>query len=108
MRLDGERSQPTLAYEELSAELRAREAEEEDRIAYVAMTRARERLLLSGSARFERWPRCSPGAAPISWLAPALSPDLPQQLAGVALDADEASPAPQGPRASCLAGCCCA
>ncbi len=97
MRLDGERSQPTLAYEDLSAELRAREAEEEDRIAYVAMTRARERLLLSGSARFERWPRCSPGAAPISWLAPALSPDLPQQLAGVALDADEASPAPQGP-----------
>ena len=72
MRLDGERSQPALAYEELCAELRTREAEEEDRIAYVAMTRARERLLLSGSARFERWPRTAPGAAPISWLAPAL------------------------------------
>jgi ATP-dependent helicase/nuclease subunit A len=82
MRLDGERSQPALAYEQLCAERREREAEEEDRIAYVAMTRARERLLLSGSARFARWPQGSPGAAPISWLAPALAPDLPTQLAG--------------------------
>ncbi|MHB8234510.1 MAG: UvrD-helicase domain-containing protein [Solirubrobacteraceae bacterium] len=96
MRLDGERSQPALAYEELCAERRTREGQEEDRIAYVAMTRARERLLLSGSARFERWPRAAPGAAPISWLAPALSPGLPQQLAGEQPEPDGASSAPDG------------
>jgi ATP-dependent exoDNAse (exonuclease V) beta subunit len=81
MRLDGETSRPALDYQELCAERRGREAEEEDRIAYVAMTRARERLLLSGAARFERWPRPGPGAAPISWLAPALAPDLAQLAA---------------------------
>ena len=87
MRLDGETSSPALDYEQLCAERRAREAEEEDRIAYVAMTRARERLLLSGAARFERWPRPGPGAAPISWLGPALSQDVAQlAVAGVAHD----------------------
>ena len=77
MRLDGAVSSPALAYEDLCAERRRREAEEEDRIAYVAMTRARERLLLSGSVRFGRWPVPGPGAAPISWLGPALSQEVP-------------------------------
>jgi ATP-dependent helicase/nuclease subunit A len=81
MRLDGERSTPALAYEELCAERREREAEEEDRILYVAMTRARELLLLSGSVDFDRWPRQGPSATPISWLAPALSAELPELLA---------------------------
>ena len=44
---------------------------------YVAMTRARERLLLSGAVDFAAWPRDRPGAAPIAWLGPALSADLP-------------------------------
>ncbi len=56
VRLDGARSTPALDYEQLCEERRAREAEEEDRILYVAMTRARERLLLSGAVDFERWP----------------------------------------------------
>jgi ATP-dependent exoDNAse (exonuclease V) beta subunit len=81
MRLDGERSTPALAYDELCAERRAREAEEEDRILYVAMTRARELLLLSGSVDFERWPRQGPSGTPISWLGPALSASLPELLA---------------------------
>jgi ATP-dependent helicase/nuclease subunit A len=81
MRLDGERSTPALAYDELCAERREREAEEEDRILYVAMTRARELLLLSGSVDFDRWPRQGPSATPISWLAPALSAALPELLA---------------------------
>jgi ATP-dependent helicase/nuclease subunit A len=81
MRLDGASSSPALAYEELCAERRRREAEEEDRILYVAMTRARELLLLSASVSFARWPRQGPGATPISWLGPAFSEQLPQMLA---------------------------
>jgi ATP-dependent helicase/nuclease subunit A len=76
-RLDGARSKPALDYEALCAERRQREAEEEDRILYVAMTRARERLLLSGSIDFERWSHRDP-PTPISWLAPALDEALPR------------------------------
>ncbi len=77
VRLDGAGSSPALDYEELCRERRAREAEEEDRILYVAMTRARERLLLSGAVDFERWPGSRAAPTAISWLGPALSVDLP-------------------------------
>jgi ATP-dependent helicase/nuclease subunit A len=77
VRLDGEGSTPALAYEELCAERREREAAEEDRILYVAMTRARERLLLSGAIDFGRWAEARQAPTPISWLATALTPDLP-------------------------------
>jgi ATP-dependent exoDNAse (exonuclease V) beta subunit len=66
-----------LAYEQLCEERRAAQEEEEDRILYVACTRAQERLLLSGVASFERWPSSREGVAPIAWMAPALVPDLP-------------------------------
>jgi ATP-dependent helicase/nuclease subunit A len=77
--LDGASSTPALDYEALSDERREREAEEEDRILYVAMTRARERLLLSGAVDFARWPSAAARQAPstISWLAPAISEELP-------------------------------
>jgi ATP-dependent exoDNAse (exonuclease V) beta subunit len=77
VRLDGAGSTPALDYEELCQERRLREAQEEDRILYVAMTRARERLLLSGAVDFERWPRSQQAPTPISWLAPALAEQLP-------------------------------
>jgi ATP-dependent helicase/nuclease subunit A len=89
MRLDGERSIAALAYEELSAERRQREAEEEDRILYVAMTRARELLLLSGAVDFGRWPKQGPSGTPISWLGPALSASLPELLASRELSQGE-------------------
>lgn len=66
-----------LAYEQLSKERRTAQEEEEDRILYVACTRAQERLLLSGVASFDRWPTPREGVAPIAWIAPALVPDLP-------------------------------
>lgn len=69
--------QPALDYSELVSERRQAQAEEEDRIVYVAMTRARERLLLSGAVDFASWPRERPGAPPIAWLGPALAPELP-------------------------------
>jgi ATP-dependent helicase/nuclease subunit A len=71
--LDGSPPVGCLRYEELCEERRRAEAAEEERIVYVALTRARERLLLSGSCDFERWS----GGAPITWLAPALVPELP-------------------------------
>jgi ATP-dependent helicase/nuclease subunit A len=68
---------PALDYAELAQERRQAQAGEEDRIVYVAMTRARERLLLSGAVDFASWPRERPGAPPIAWLGPALVPELP-------------------------------
>jgi len=68
-----------LDYAELVAERRARASAEEQRIFYVAMTRARERLILSGAARLESWPAAD--QSPIAWLAPALVPDLAARLA---------------------------
>jgi ATP-dependent helicase/nuclease subunit A len=78
VRLDGAGSRPALDYEELCSERRAREAQEEDRILYVAMTRARERMLLSGAIDFDRWPSARQAPTAISWLAPALAADLPK------------------------------
>ncbi|HEY4996645.1 MAG TPA: PD-(D/E)XK nuclease family protein, partial [Solirubrobacteraceae bacterium] len=77
VRLDGGKATPTLEYEQLAEERRRAEAEEEDRILYVAMTRARERIVLSGAVDFERWPEPRRGGTPISWLAPTLSAELP-------------------------------
>jgi ATP-dependent helicase/nuclease subunit A len=65
-----------LEYEQLRAERRRREAEEEDRVLYVAMTRARDRLLLSGAVDFESWPTPGEIPPPIQWLGPALCPTL--------------------------------
>ncbi len=76
-RLDGAKGEPTLDYEALADERRRAESEEEDRILYVAMTRARERLLLSGAVEFERWPGERQGATTISWLAGAVAAEVP-------------------------------
>ncbi len=86
MRLDGEKARPALDYERLAEERRQAESEEEDRILYVAMTRARERLLLSGAVDFEKWPEQRQGATMASWLGPALAAEVPE-LAAVALPA---------------------
>jgi ATP-dependent helicase/nuclease subunit A len=67
-----------LEYAVLGSESRQAEEREERRLFYVAMTRARERLILSGAARFEVWQAGSGRTAgPISWIAPAFVPDLP-------------------------------
>ncbi len=76
----------TLDYRALLGDLRAAQAAEERRVYYVAMTRARERLILSGVGRFEHWE--GSGNSAITWLAPALVPDLAQRLTATAPDAE--------------------
>jgi ATP-dependent helicase/nuclease subunit A len=70
-----------LDYEQLAADRLARERAEALRVLHVAMTRAEERLILSGAANVGRWPdpageRC----APIAWLGPAFVADLAARL----------------------------
>jgi RecB family exonuclease len=72
--------EPALAYEELGEERKQADAREERRLFYVAATRACERLIFSGAAKLdENWGRAN-GGAPISWLGPALVPELPALL----------------------------
>ena len=64
-----------LDFDAIEAERRLADEAEERRVMHVAMTRAEERLILSGAARMgEHWPTPGPGAAPISWVGPALVP----------------------------------
>jgi len=69
--LDGT-SATALAFEPLRERARARDAREEERILYVAATRARDRLILSGGAPLAAWPKDGPSAPPLAWLVPAL------------------------------------
>ncbi len=79
--LDGSRPREALAFRALGDERLRAEAEEEARLFYVAMTRAREQLILSGAARCETWPEARPGAAPLTWIGPAFVPDVGKRIA---------------------------
>ncbi|MDE3133290.1 MAG: UvrD-helicase domain-containing protein, partial [Acidobacteriota bacterium] len=83
-----------LAYDALKAEEREREAEEERRLFYVAMTRAQERLIVSGAARLERWEEAN-RYAPIGWVGAAFVPDIADRAAaaGEPVAADRAASA---------------
>ncbi len=100
-RLDGERASPALEFDQLSQERREREAQEEDRILYVAMTRARDRLLLSGAVDFERWPASRSAPTPISWVGPALVEGLPERLLAAAPGEQELGGGPAGGGVRC-------
>ena len=71
-----------LDYDALRAERLETEAAEERRLFYVAMTRAEERLLLSGAVNLGRWEY---GYEPMAWIGPAVVPDIAERTeAGVA------------------------
>ena len=69
--LDGT-SEPALAYGPLRDRARARAAREEERVMYVATTRAQERLIVSGGVALANWPQEGAKAPPLAWLGPAL------------------------------------
>jgi ATP-dependent helicase/nuclease subunit A len=72
-----------LDYDAIRDEERRADEDEERRLFYVAMTRARERLILSGATRFEGWTAAGQtGGGPVAWIAPAFAPELGQVIAG--------------------------
>ncbi len=73
------RREPALAYDALGEEAKARDREEERRLFYVAMTRAQERLVLSGAVKFESWPNNGAGG-PVGWIGPAFVPDIAERV----------------------------
>jgi ATP-dependent exoDNAse (exonuclease V) beta subunit len=66
------RPEAALDYEAIGEDELAAQAREERRLFYVAMTRARERLIVSGAAKLETWPVVT-GTTPIAWVGPALA-----------------------------------
>jgi ATP-dependent exoDNAse (exonuclease V) beta subunit len=72
-----------LDYDAIRDEERRADEDEERRLFYVAMTRARERLILSGATRFDGWTGAASqtGGGPVAWIAPAFAPELGQMIA---------------------------
>jgi ATP-dependent exoDNAse (exonuclease V) beta subunit len=70
---------PALAWERLADEAKLAEDEEERRLFYVAMTRAKERLILSGGVDCGRLPAPRPGGPPIDWVWRALGDDVSER-----------------------------
>jgi ATP-dependent helicase/nuclease subunit A len=68
---------PTPAWQRLADAEAAADAEEERRLFYVALTRARERLILSGATDVARWPEPRNGGPPIDWIARAVVGGVP-------------------------------
>jgi ATP-dependent exoDNAse (exonuclease V) beta subunit len=68
---------PALDYKALGEEAVQAQAREERRLLYVAMTRAKERLVVSGAAKLDRLPQ---NGAPMVWLGPALIPDVAERV----------------------------
>ena len=79
--LEGNGGVKALDFEALQAERDAADAAEEQRILYVAMTRARERLLVSGALpKADDWPAPALTAPALAWAAPALAPGIEATL----------------------------
>jgi ATP-dependent exoDNAse (exonuclease V) beta subunit len=72
---------PVLDYDTVGVAREEAEEREERRLYYVAMTRARERLILSGAITCEPWPERRRGGAPLAWIAPAFLPDIAARAA---------------------------
>jgi ATP-dependent helicase/nuclease subunit A len=70
---------PALDYAALGEEAVAADEAEQRRLFYVAMTRAQERLILSGAAKMDTWEKGNRGT-PIDWILPAFAPDIVQRI----------------------------
>jgi ATP-dependent exoDNAse (exonuclease V) beta subunit len=78
--LDG-KGVAALDWDSLQADAQAVADAEERRIFYVAVTRARERLIVSGTVpKVESWSPPRSNGPPIAWLGPALAPGIETAL----------------------------
>jgi len=78
---------PTAELERIKEEQRLRDEAEEKRILYVALTRAKERLVLSGATDLQGRPEPKPLSEPLRWLWRSLVPGLPgDEASGVHID----------------------
>ncbi len=78
-----------LAYDQVKAQERELELAEERRLFYVAMTRAKDRLIVSGAAKLEGWHE-SNRFAPIGWAGAAFVPDIGARATAAAVATDAA------------------
>ncbi len=81
--LDGGPARSAFAYDAIAERVERRAQEEERRLFYVAMTRAQDRLILSGAIPVQRWPEPGPRPRPLAWLAPSLVPDIRERLSAM-------------------------
>jgi ATP-dependent helicase/nuclease subunit A len=74
--------EPALDYRAIGEEQRVASDSEERRLFYVAMTRARDHLVLSGAVKFDGFigDGGPTGGGPAAWVAPALVPGLGEVL----------------------------
>jgi ATP-dependent helicase/nuclease subunit A len=93
------RREPALDYRAIGDEQVRAQEREERRLFYVAMTRARERLIVSGAAKLDAWPTLS-GGGPIVWITPALIPDLGTRMNHHSGHVQVPTPDPDHPRVS--------
>ncbi|MEA2398715.1 MAG: hypothetical protein QOK25_2271 [Thermoleophilaceae bacterium] len=81
-------SRGALEWERLKEEQTARAEEEERRIYHVAMSRAREHLILRGAIDAEKWAEPRPLGAPADWIWRALAPGAKQLLTDSSVGVD--------------------
>lgn len=79
-------SKPRLEHAELAREAAEREAAEEDRLLYVAMTRAKERLILSGAAA--KWGSGEANDGAMGWLGSTILADVAAAPTQTVIDVD--------------------
>ncbi len=93
--LDGGRPHPAFAYRAIGDARARADADEEARLFYVAMTRAREQLILSGGIATEPWPDWRAGCPPLTWIGPAFVPEIARLAAPEGADGSDGE-APAG------------
>jgi ATP-dependent exoDNAse (exonuclease V) beta subunit len=74
--LDGAKRRAALDWEDVGAETDAAAAAEEERLFYVAMTRAEKKLILSGAMKGNAWDERRRTSPPLQWIGPAFVSDI--------------------------------